>query len=125
MTVHNTQKKETIQYLIIIGLICILIALIYGYKTIRDIRHRPFPIPREVTVNNLQGWMTIPYIARTYHIPEQELLKALNVSTNNARNLTLTKVAKLRGKTTQQVIEEVKIIIQDLQKNPPAPPMKP
>ncbi len=109
------QKKEKIHYLVILGLVFILVALIYGYKTVHELRRRPFPVPRQVNVDLLQAWMNIPYISRTYGVPEEVLLQSLNISTNNSRSLTVNKIAQLKGKPVPEVIEEVKTIIQNFQ----------
>ncbi|HJS20373.1 MAG TPA: hypothetical protein VJ785_16610 [Anaerolineales bacterium] len=73
--------------LIVMGLI---IAGLYGIRTFlafKDVRgQRPAPDslleeqPRETDVELIRDWMTIPYIARMYHVPASVLYKSLDIS---------------------------------------------
>ncbi len=45
-------------------------------------------------VNTIRSWMTIPYIAHVYHVPESELLSALRLpAVSPIRHVTLTTLA--------------------------------
>ncbi len=59
-------------------------------------------------VHLLQSWMTIPYIAHTYHIPESVLYQSLQQDPHTAHHKTL---AMLAAKSKLPV----KVIIQDVQ----------
>lgn len=116
-------KKEATYYLIAVGIICIVVAIFLGIRIFHDIRREPRPIPREVRIDLIQGWMTIHYISRTYDVPEQILLEEMHLSSANFRRLSLMKIAKQQGKSTNQVIAEVRNIIGNFQQAgiPPRP----
>lgn len=43
----------------------------------------------EVQVQSLRGWMTLPYIARVYHVPEAELRTELGAPTTGFEERSL------------------------------------
>lgn len=111
----NQRKTLTHHYTYILACVFLCIAIFLAYKINYQIRHNPFPRPREVNVSLIQDWMTIGYISRTYLVPEEVLLNLLNISNQDTRKLTLSKIAKLQGKSSEQIISEVRIIIQTFQ----------
>lgn len=119
---EHQRKALTHHYTFILACIFLCIALFLAFKINHQLHEHPFPRPREINVNLIQGWMTIPYISRTYLVPEEVILRLLNVSTNDTRTLTLNKIAKLQGKSSSQVIEEVRKIIQTFQESHKSPP---
>ena len=82
--------------LIALGLI---IAGLFGIRTFRafmDVRgNRPPPDslleeqPIETDVELIRDWMTIPYIARMYHVPPPLLYKALEISPDGNQEKSL------------------------------------
>ncbi len=73
-------------------------------------------------VNTIRSWMTIPYIAHVYHVPETNLLGALRLpATSQVRHVTLTTLATRIHKPLDSVIHTVqKTIISYRQMHPPA-----
>jgi hypothetical protein len=79
------------QRVLTIGLILIgiLAAGFFGLRTLRAFRefrgHRPPPFPAanaeaaETDVELIRAWMTVPFIAKTYHIPPPLLFDALKI----------------------------------------------
>lgn len=59
---------------IVVGLA--LVAL-FGVRTWRQLQFDARVRSGEVQVETLRGWMTLPYIARTYGVPEADLRTAL------------------------------------------------
>lgn len=81
----NLRQRNFVVGLIIIGL---MIIGFFGLRTARAFRqfhgHRP-PPPfegehTETDVNLIRDWMTVPFIARMYHVPERLLFDALEIS---------------------------------------------
>lgn len=46
-------------------------------SNVRQARSLPRPVPRAASIEQIASWMTIPYIARIYHIPEQDLFQVI------------------------------------------------
>ncbi len=71
--------------------LCVGVTLIafFGLRTWHQIEFSQRVQRGEVRVENLKGWMTLPYIAQTYKVPEAELRSALGVpaSGNEERSL--------------------------------------
>lgn len=122
---ENQRKTLTHHYTFILACIFLCIAIFLAYKINYQIRHNPFPRPREVNVSLIQDWMTVSYISRTYLVPEEVLLNSLNISDQDTRKLTLSKIARLQGKSSQEIVSEVKTIIQTFQQEHKLPPPRP
>ena len=120
-----TQTKAAQHFLVVLACIVLCIAMFLSVKISYEMKHRPFPRPREVNVSLIQPWMTIHYISRTYQVPEDILLKELSVSTSNTRTMTVSKIASLQNKKISEVVEQVRDIVSQYQqsyKSPPPPP---
>ncbi len=75
-TARPVWQKVLILILIVIGL---LITVRFGMRAVRSfgiLRHRPFPPALETDVELIRGWMTIPYIAHVYSVPDEILWRA-------------------------------------------------
>lgn len=107
--------------LVSIGIICILISGVLSYQYIHRIGHRPRPIPRQTDVLLIQSWMSVPYIARMYHVPEPELAQGLHIDPNAARMQSLSTIAGKQGKQTEEIIALVQQVIVDFQKKHSVP----
>lgn len=61
--------------------LCVGVILIafFGLRTWHQIEFAQRVQRGEVRVETLKGWMTLPYIAQTYKVPEAELRSALGV----------------------------------------------
>ncbi len=124
---NSIKRSRPNYYLLLIGVVCLILAGVLSYRYVHRIQHRPRPIPREVNVSLVQGWMTIPYLSRTYGVPESELFLRLNIDPKKDRNFSLERVAERSGKSQQAVIEEVQNAIREFQTAhpPPLPPKSP
>ena len=77
-------QRVLVTALIIFG---IWIATFFGLRTFhayREVReHRPPPPFRnersETNVQLIEDWMTVPFIAKMYHVPPQVIFDALNI----------------------------------------------
>jgi len=79
------------QRLLVIGLIVVGLSLVgfFGLRFFHAFRqfrgHRPPPLPpsaaeqAETDIELIREWMTIPFIAKTYHVPPPLLFDALNI----------------------------------------------
>jgi hypothetical protein len=63
-------------------------------------------------VRAIQPWMTIPYIARTYRVPESYLLQRLHISSGQSvSHVTLTTLAARQHIATSALIREIQAAI--------------
>mgnify|MGYP003449387220 CR=1 FL=1 len=129
-----TPKK---QRALVIGLIAIgvLIVGFFGLRTLRAFRefrgHRPPPPfapadaqEMETDVELIRDWMTIPYIAKTYGVPDRMLFKELRIPNEGNREKSLKELNdEYFPEQAGFVLEEVKKAIND--HRPPAPPTAP
>lgn len=57
---------------------------LHAFREFRERRPPPLPaaaenVPIETDADLIRGWMTIPYIARTYHVNPRALFEALDI----------------------------------------------
>jgi len=79
-------KSTPRQRAFVIGLIIIgiIFSAFFGMRAVhaykKFIGHRP-PKPGQVEtdVELIRGWMPIPFVAKTYRVPEKEIFAALNI----------------------------------------------
>ncbi len=63
---------------------------------------------RSGDIHTIRPWMTIPYIAHTYHVPERYLCTKLGVAYNSsARHKTMHTLAILKQQPVEKIIQEV------------------
>jgi heme/copper-type cytochrome/quinol oxidase subunit 2 len=122
-------QKILIIILIVIGL---LITVHFGMRAMRAfgvLRHRPFPPPMETDVELIRGWMTIPYIAHVYSVPDVILWESLGIppmKPAEARRTDLTRLnQQLFPGQQMEVLRRVKQAILDFQAHQPPLPGTP
>jgi hypothetical protein len=132
MSVPNNPKQRALVIgLILVGLI---IVGIFGLRTLRAIRefrgHRP-PAPFapeaqqiETDVSLIRDWMTIPFIAKIYHVPPPVLFEALDIPQQRNREKSLEQLNdEYYPEAEGIVLEKVKAAI--LANQPPLTPTVP
>lgn len=125
-------KVSKKQRALVIGLIAmgVLFTAFFGMRAIHAFRqfdgHRPPPPGKpgkvETDVEAIRGWMTVPFIAELYHVPEPALFDALKITPDketrekNLRDLNREYYPDADG----YVLETVKAKVKELQ--PPSTP---
>lgn len=104
----------------------ILLAAFFGMRALRAFgefrRHGPPPFPppaeafeseaAETDVELIRDWMTVPYIAKTYHIHPRVLFEALNVPPKGNEEKSLLQLnEEFFPQTPGVVLELVKAVI--------------
>lgn len=112
-TDSKPMNKLLSRSLLALGILCFLLAAVLSYQFASRIRSMQFPIPREASVNQIESWMTIRYISRTYHVPERILSEKLSLTPAQTRNMSLEKIAKQKGIDIDTFITQVKHILLD------------
>lgn len=97
--------------LLLTGIVCLIIAGMLSIKLAHQMKQEPFPIPREVNINQIESWMTIHYIARTYHVPEQLFLQKLSITPTESRTISIEILARRRNIAADTLIKTIKQII--------------
>ena len=75
--------------------IALTVALLVGGRGAMRIYFRltgPPPPPRQTDVSAIAEWMTVPYVARAYRVPEPELGRALGITPEGRRTRTLAQL---------------------------------
>jgi hypothetical protein len=103
----------------------LLLVLFFGWRAARSsLRLWRGGLPPEATdVEAIRGWMTIPYIAKAYHVPEPYLFERLGLPPEENRDKSLAELNQLyRPNEPRIVILEVQEAIQQFQAGRPPPP---
>jgi hypothetical protein len=107
------------QWLVLIAFVLVLAFTgLYAARTIREARywrnHRDEPI---------RGWMTIGYVAHSYHVPPYILAQALGLPHRPPDRRPLREIAREQNRS----MDEVQAILQDAitHARPPYPPPPP
>lgn len=109
----------------------VLLTLWFGMRTLRSFRHvreRGFRPPPMATadVTTLRGWMTIPYVAVAYGVPEEFLFRALDIPAETNRNASIVDLnRRYRTGLEGQVLRELQEAIQRFQSSAHPPPAHP
>lgn len=122
-------QKTLIIILIVIGL---LTTVCFGVRAVRSfaiLRHRRLPPPSQTDVELIRGWMTIPYIAQVYSVPDEILWESLGLppmEPDQARRISLFRLnQQLFPGQPEQALKRVKQAILDFQAHRPPPPPNP
>ena len=96
------------------------------YHSIFSLRHMHLPTGTS-DVNLIQGWMTVPYIAKDYQVPETDLWQGLSIPDQANRRKNLNQLDReFAGGKPGVIIERVKSTILAYQTaHPRARPLPP
>jgi hypothetical protein len=83
-----SRERKIMLVLLTVG---ILLSAFFGLRAARSLArlHQDGLRPGETDVNAIRGWMTVPYIAKVYHVPPDYLYQQIGVppAGNNAKSL--------------------------------------
>ena len=87
----HPQQRTLVIGLIVIG---ILFTAFFGMRALHAFKrfngHRPPPPGKvETDVELIRDWMTIPFISRMYHVPDEIIFEALKIPPNDNRDKSL------------------------------------
>jgi hypothetical protein len=131
-TTRPLWQKLLIIFLIFLG---VLFTIRFGMRVARSfgvLHPPPFPPPMETDVELIRGWMTIPYIARVYSVPDKILWDSLGIPSLAPKEARRTPLSRLNQQLfpgqPMEVLARVKQAILDFQAHlPPTqpPPVSP
>jgi hypothetical protein len=89
-----TRKRIVTGFLIGLG---VAMVLLFGLRLLRAVRHpggppRPQPRGSMTDVTLIREWMTVPYIAHAYGVPERVLFRSLEVPEWENRRRSLAEI---------------------------------
>ncbi len=108
-------------------LVCLALGLtlFFAVRTVQAVQHFQQTHQQVVSgdVRSIRPWMTIPYIARVYRVPESYLLQSLRISDpESVRHVTLTSLAGRLGLTPDALIHDLQTAILTYRQSHPTPP---
>lgn len=115
-------KRHLTVFVILLGIsfLSLLLAVYLSFQSYDRYRQYRLPRQRQTDVLLIQSWMTIPHIARVYGVPETVLFEELG-EIPPERKLSLHDIAKKKGITDEQLLEEIRDSIITYQKINPLP----
>ncbi len=113
-SLREKNNRLTPRVKIVLLVICLLVALAAAgfavMNTVQAVRslQQEHALAKSGDVRTIRSWMTIPYIARTYHVPEAYLYQTLHLDSNSPpRHATLHALASHDQKPVDTVIHDV------------------
>lgn len=116
--------------LLLLLLLSLLLFFSITARVVRGVREaRNDELVRNGTAVGVRPWMTIPYIARAYGIPESDLFTALNLTpSERTRRAPLGALAEHNGRNLDADIATINALIaarHAAPRNPSPPPSQP
>ena len=71
---------------------------------------------------DIQGWMTVPFVARRSHVPADEIYRAIGISPRGNGRRSLDDIAAGQRRDPSAVLATVRSTVTDYQRAHPTPP---
>lgn len=106
----------------VVACLALAMTILFAAQAVRAVQHfqhsRQFALSGDV--RGIRSWMTIPYIARVYRVPESYLLQSLHIADpNSVRRVTLQTLAGRLHTTPDTLIHDIQIAILTYRKSHP------
>jgi hypothetical protein len=98
---------------IVLLLVGIILTAFFGVRLVRSaaqLHHNRLP-PGTTDVQLIRGWMTIPYIARVYRVPEAYLWQGLGIPEAGNRHRSIEALGVELGYSETKMLDKVQAII--------------
>ena len=113
-SVRDNNDRLSPRVKIVLIVICLLVVLAAaGFAVMNTVQavhnlQQEHALAKSGDVRTIRSWMTIPYIARTYHVPEGYLYQTLHLDSQSPpRHATLHALASHYQKPVDAVITDV------------------
>ena len=137
MSAQGNSKQRIL--FIALSILGVMLILFFGLRALRAFKkfdgHRPPPMAEELQtdVNDIEDWMTIPFISHNYGVPPDILFDALSINGKENHKKSLKQLNdEYYAEQDGYVIETVRATILAHQPpptpvlpDPPAPPQNP
>lgn len=127
MNLSNNQQltfsRNERRLFIVIIILGIFLVLFFGFRTVRSyIRLQRMGLtPGTTDVEAIRGWMTVPYIAAAYGIPEEYIFQQIGISAEENQKKSLSQLNRQYAFGEKGVIvNAVKIAITKYQEEHPS-----
>lgn len=122
-------SKQRILF-IALSILGVMLILFFGLRVLHAFKkfdgHRPPPLAKELEtdVEDIEDWMTIPFISHSYGVPPELLFDALNIDPKETHKKSLRQINdEYYPDEEGYVLIMVKAVI--LSNQPPSPPTAP
>lgn len=117
---RRTRRIVLLTTLLVLSVVLFLIVGVRLTRSALEMRNQ-----RRVQAGEMLGvrpWMTVPYIARTYHLPEDQIFQALNL--NDTRRNRRTPLSVLAARDRRDLDADIATInaLIDRRQSPRPPP---
>jgi len=103
--VLSTRSSGRAAWLVIALALAIGVA---GLLTLHTIRHA---IRMHRSTEEVRPWMSIPYIARSHHVPAEQLYQAVDLPFDRHDHRPLWRIARQQGRPVDKLISSVEAVI--------------
>ena len=111
MTIPKSKRPIPLGWLAIAAVVLgLVLVAFFGWRAYRQFDRLQQVQGGTFSVDSLRGWMTVPYIAKTYAVPEADLYEGLGIPAEGNANLNLRQLIdqyKLDPVSARQAIERV------------------
>jgi hypothetical protein len=98
--------------LLLLMILCTALAAIDAVQSVHDFQQQYNDV-RAQNVRAVRPWMTIPVVSHVYHVPEDELCRALKIAkTDPLRRATLYEIANRKRRPVDQIVHTLQHAIQ-------------
>jgi len=119
-TVKKTRRVDWREWLIVLGFV--LSVALAGVFVVRSF----LVVSRLHQDEPIRPWMTVPYVAHSYHVSPSILYQALGSPSRPNDRRPLSAIARAQHRSVQDVIADLqRAIIQARASSPPSPPDTP
>jgi len=124
---HPFPWQQALIAVVVIGGLALTVLFAFRlYRSIHTLRHTPLR-PGSTDVSLIQGWMTVPYIARAYRVPEDAIWQGLGITSRGERFRSLSQLDRTHagGQPAGMLINKVRGIVASYQEGTPVPTLTP
>lgn len=111
MTLRATIRPATRRSALVIVLLLVGLAMVglFGTRAYRAYErfHQLAPAGNLADAADIRGWMTLPYIARAYRVPEDMLYQALALPKQGNERLSVKQIVATYGRDPQATREQI------------------
>lgn len=115
-------SRHTLRWLGVLAIVAGLTLLgLFGARTWHQYQYAQRVASGQIKVETLRGWMTLPYIAKAYGVPESRLRETLGLPATGDEDRSLRSWFDLQGIDPEAGRARVEALIQAESNRPEAP----
>lgn len=118
----DQKKKSQRMLILVLCVLAVVVVFFFAGRMAFHLFHSPRPLPRQTNVQLIQGWMTLPYISRTYGVPMKDLHVGLMIKPSANDKESIDDLAKSLNVESDIFIVELQKVITTFQESHVTPP---